>query len=140
MLPFAEKHEVRICVEPVWPPAGASFLNPLAVRDFVDGFDSEFVRVYFDAGNVLISGFPQHWIRILGDRIYRMHIKDFLVQPRVFTYLLHGDVPWQETMDALREIGYDGWMTFECEREPLYADPEEGIRWTSRAMDIIFAM
>ena len=140
ILPLAERHGVHLCLEPVWPPFGASFLNPLPLRDFIDGFGSDYLNCYFDVANVLISGFPQHWIRILGKRIYRVHAKDFRADVRAFTYLLHGDVPWKQVMAALREVGYDGWMTFECERVPLRADPEEGIRQTSRALDLIFAM
>jgi len=35
------------------------------------------VRAYFDVGNVVLFGFPQHWIRILGGRISKVHLKDF---------------------------------------------------------------
>ena len=141
ILPIAERTGVRICLEPVWPKFGGSFIEPLGLRDFIDSFDNEFVRAYFDVGNVLVWTYPQHWIRILGDRIYRVHVKDFktgIGNIQGFTHLLHGDVPWQAVMEAFEEIGYDGWIT--CELPPLPGDPDEGIKTTSRALDLIFAM
>ena len=77
ILPIAERTGVRLCIEPVWPKFGGSFIEPLGLRDFIDSFDNEFVRAYFDVGNVLVWTYPQHWIRILGNRIYRVHVKDF---------------------------------------------------------------
>ena len=35
------------------------------------------MRAYFDVGNVVITGYPQDWIRTLGKRIVKLHIKDF---------------------------------------------------------------
>jgi hexulose-6-phosphate isomerase len=49
----------------------------LEFRDFVDKFNSEYVEAYFDVGNVLLTGYPEHWIRILNKRIKKVHIKDF---------------------------------------------------------------
>ncbi len=141
ILPIAERTGVRICLEPVWPKFGGSFIEPLGLRDFVDSFDNEYLRVYFDVGNVLVWTYPQHWIRILGDRIYRVHVKDFktnIGSIQGFTHLLHGDVPWPQVMEAFREIGYDGWIT--CELPPLPGDAVEGIRQTSRSLDLIFEM
>ena len=141
LLPIAERFGVHVCLEPVWPKYGGSFIEPLGLRDFIDEFDNEYLRAYFDVGNVLVWTFPQHWIRILGERIYRVHVKDFrtdIGNIQGFTHLLHGDVPWRNVMAAFREIGYDGWIT--CELPPLRGDPEEGIRDTSKALDLIFAM
>lgn len=50
-------------------------LSPLEFRDFVDKFDSEYVGVYFDVGNVLLTGYPEHWIKILGKRIKKSILK-----------------------------------------------------------------
>ncbi|MCY4110298.1 MAG: sugar phosphate isomerase/epimerase [Chloroflexi bacterium] len=141
ILPIAERTGVRLCIEPVWPKFGGSFIEPLGLRAFIDSYDNEFVRADFDVGTVLVCAYPQHWIRILGNRIYRVHVKDFktgIGNISGFTHLLHGDVPWAQVMEAFREIGYDGWIT--CELSPLPGDPDEGIRATSHALDLIFAM
>jgi L-ribulose-5-phosphate 3-epimerase len=99
---------VAICVENVW---NKFHLSPLEMRDYVDSFDSEFVKVYLDVGNMLLYGYPQQWIRTLGSRIKKVHFKDFRTSVGNgggFVGLLEGDVNWPEVMKAFDEIGYDG--------------------------------
>ena len=139
LAPEAERLGVTICVENVW---NFMLLSPLEMARFVDEIGSERVQVYFDVGNVVAFGFPEHWIRILGGRIKRVHFKDYR---RVagglhgFVDLLEGDVNWPEVMKAFKEVGYDGWAT--AEMIPTYATaPEQIILTTSRHMDAIFKM
>lgn len=73
-IPVAEEYKVTIGLENVW---NKFLLSPLEFRDFVDKFNSEYVGAYFDVGNVLLTGYPEHWIRILNKRIKKVHIKDF---------------------------------------------------------------
>ncbi|GIT72775.1 MAG: hypothetical protein Ct9H300mP28_25890 [Pseudomonadota bacterium] len=65
---------MAIAVENVW---NKFLLSPLEMREFIDNFNTSQVGVYFDVGNVLLTGYPDQWIRILGSRIKRVHIKDF---------------------------------------------------------------
>ena len=44
-------------------------------RRFLDEINSPFVGAYFDVGNIIYIGYPDQWIRILGPRIKRVHIK-----------------------------------------------------------------
>ncbi len=139
LLPVAEEHQVRLGLEPVW---NMFLLSPLEWKGLVDSFDSEWVSVYFDVGNVLLTGFPEQWIRILGPRITRVHVKDFkrsVATLAGFCHLLEGDVNWPEVMEALREIGYDGWLTAEVGPQSPYA-PEHLIHVTAQAMARILAM
>ena len=72
---------------------------------YIDEIDSEFVGAYFDVGNVLLFGFPEQWIRILGKRIFKVHVKDFNTKVgngHGFVPLLVGDVDWKEVRKALR--------------------------------------
>jgi hexulose-6-phosphate isomerase len=113
ILPGAEEAGVAICLENVW---NKFLLSPLEVRDFVDSFNSEMVGVYFDIGNVLLTGYPEQWIRILGKRIKRVHVKDFnrsIGTAEGFVDLLEGDVNFQTVQKALVDIGYDGYVTAE---------------------------
>ena len=113
ILPSAEKTGVVMCIENVW---NKFLLSPLEMRNFVDSFNSEMVGVYFDVGNVLLTGYPEQWIRILGKRIKRVHIKDFkcsIGTAEGFVDLLEGDVDFQTVKEALTEIGYDGYVTAE---------------------------
>jgi len=106
-LPEAEKYGVCMALENVW---NKFLLSPLEMRAFVDSFQSPLVAAYFDVGNVLLTGYPESWIRILGQRIRRVHVKDFrreVGNVHGFVNLLEGDVNWPEVMDALRAIAYD---------------------------------
>ena len=132
----AERLNIDLCVENVW---NGMFYSPIEFAGFVDGIGSPRVGVYFDVGNVLgYHQHPPHWIRFLGKRIRRVHIKDFKNAVGTlagFCDLLEGDVPWKESMSALREIGYDKSLIAEM------MPPAPGLlERTSEAMDKILAM
>jgi L-ribulose-5-phosphate 3-epimerase len=131
----AEKVKVSIAVENVW---NKFLYSPTEMRYFVDTFKSEFVGAYFDVGNVIPYGYPEQWIRILGKRIKRIHLKDFKAavgNANGFCDLLEGDVNWPEVIKALKEIGYDGPLTAEV--FPWKHYPEVLVKNTSCAMDAI---
>lgn len=113
ILPIAEQTGVVICIENVW---NKFLLSPLEMRDFIDSFKSKMVGAYFDVGNVMLTGYPEQWIRILGSRIKRIHIKDFkksIGTVEGFVDLLKGDVDFEAVKKALTDIGYDGYVTAE---------------------------
>lgn len=132
----AEECEVNIGIENVW---NKFLLSPLEMKDFIDKIGSEYVGSYFDVGNVLLTGYPEQWIRILGKRIKKVHIKDFKTSVgsiNGFCDLLEGDVDWREIMKALKEVGYDSHITAEI--VPPYKEyPEALIYNTSKSMDLI---
>ena len=101
-----------IGVEEVW---NKFLLSPVEFASYLDSFNSPWVKSYFDVGNVAISGYPQDWIRILGPRIVKLHIKDFKFAKREaqFTALREGEIDWPEVYKALAEIGYKGSATVE---------------------------
>ena len=141
-LPLAEKARVRICIENVW---NKFLLSPLEMRQFVEQFQSEWVGVYFDVGNTLAFGYPEHWIEILGNQIVRVHLKDYrraIGSVDGFVEILSGDVNWPAVMGALRGIGYTGWLTAELiPPVPFYKyAPDTLVLNTSRAMDALLAL
>src|SRR5512138_3469496 len=73
-LPLAEELGVKIAIENVW---NQFLLSPLEAARYVDEFKSPFVGWHFDAGNILLYGWPEQWIRILGPRIQKVHLKEF---------------------------------------------------------------
>lgn len=104
---------VTLAVENVW---NKFLLSPLEMREFIDGADSDYVCAYFDVGNILLTGYPDQWIRILGRRIKRVHVKDFSLTVGTvdgFVDLLEGDVDFDAVKRALTEVGYDGHVTAE---------------------------
>lgn len=136
LAPIAEELKVSIGVENVW---NKLLLSPLEMRDFIDKIGSDYVGAYFDVGNVVFSGYPEHWIRILGKRIKKVHFKDYRRSPgglNCFVDLLAGDVNWPEVRRAFADIGYDGWVTGEM--IPPYAHGASQIVYnTACSMDRI---
>ncbi len=110
LLPLAEELGVIIAVENVW---NKFLLSPLEFARYVDEFESPWLKAYFDIGNVILFGYSQDWIRTLGKRIVKIHLKDFKRRGYEWTNLLDGDVNWPEVRRALDEIGYDGFLTTE---------------------------
>lgn len=106
----AEALGVSIGIENVW---NKFLLSPLEMRNFLDQVGSEFVGSYFDVGNVVYSGYPEHWISILNKRIKKVHFKDYRRESgglSGFVDLLAGDVNYPEVIKALNEIGYDDYV------------------------------
>jgi hexulose-6-phosphate isomerase len=133
LIPLAKELNVIIAVEEVWN----KFLqSPIEFASYVDSFNSPSIRAYFDVGNVVINGYPQDWIRILGPRIAKLHIKDFKFAKREaqFVALREGEIDWPEVYKALAEIGYRGSATVE-----LAAGDKDYLREVSRRFDLILA-
>ncbi|MBM3210825.1 sugar phosphate isomerase/epimerase, partial [Candidatus Poribacteria bacterium] len=111
--PVILETNVYLCIENVW---NKFLLSPLEMSAFIDSFNLAMIGAYFDVGNVLLTGFPDQWIRILGKRIKRVHIKDFKKSVGTvegFVDLLEGDVDFEKVKTALADIGYDGYVTSE---------------------------
>ena len=139
LLPLAAASKIAIGLENVW---NKFLVDPFAMRAFIDQFNSDWLGAYFDVGNAMLVGYPEQWIRILGKRIKRVHLKDFrrgVGTADGFVDLLAGDVNWPEVMKALRDAGYSGPLT--AEMIPAYKHcPEVLIGNTSRAMDAILSL
>jgi L-ribulose-5-phosphate 3-epimerase len=112
LLPLAEELKVIIGIEEVW---NKFLLSPLEMVHYLDEFQTPWIRAYFDIGNCAITGYPQDWIRTLGKRIVKMHVKDFSFKKRVaeFSPLLEGEIDWKAVYAALAEIGYQSTATVE---------------------------
>jgi L-ribulose-5-phosphate 3-epimerase len=132
MLPMAEKLKVIIAVEEVW---NKFLLSPIEFARYVDDFQSPYLKAYFDVGNVVLYGYPQDWIRTLGNRIAKLHLKDFQFKQghAEWVPLREGDINWKEIYSALNEIGYRGSATVELPGGDLPYLTE-----VSRRVDLIF--
>ncbi len=120
LIPLAEELNVTLALEEVW---NKFLLSPLEFARYIDEYDSPRIRAYFDVGNVVLYGYPQDWIRTLGKRIAKLHIKDFSFTRDKATGKLiaawvplgEGDIDWLAVYDALGDIGYEGMATLELE-------------------------
>jgi len=137
-LPYAESKKVCLTPENVW---NKFLVSPLEMRAFVDQFQSPWVQVHFDVGNIMQYGYPQDWILTLGKRIRRIHLKDYKLSTRAeqgrFVGLLEGDVDWKAVMGALVKTGYRGSLAPEYGHDPN--DPDQ-LKKLSQAVDKILAM
>jgi hexulose-6-phosphate isomerase len=111
LLPEAEKAGIVIAIEEVW---NKFLLSAPEFARYIDEFQSPWIKAYFDVGNVVEYGFPQEWIRELGPRIAKVHIKEY-AKPNRFDYAL-GDgkeIDWPAIRKAFEDVGYHGWITAE---------------------------
>lgn len=136
LAPEAERLGVSIGVENVW---NKFLLSPLEFARFIDEIGSSHVGAYFDAGNVLVYGFPDQWIRILSQRIKKVHVKDFKTNIGNITGFcnpLQGDVPWVKVRAALESIGYDEYVTAEVDGYKI--EHELGLKHIAESLRSVF--
>jgi L-ribulose-5-phosphate 3-epimerase len=110
LIPDAQKHGIKIAIEEVW---NKFLLSPLEFARYIDEFESPWVGAYFDVGNVVEFAYPEEWIRELGKRILKVHIKEYKKEKRFNYRLGEGEIDWAAVSAALREAGYTGWVTAE---------------------------
>lgn len=139
-LPAAEKHGVDILVENVW----ASFLiSALDVERYVDEIGHPRFGAYFDVGNNVRWGVPQHWIEVLGDRIGKLDIKEWDenkhkaegLRAGFGSELGEGTIDWAAVRAALKKIGFRGWATAE-----VRGGDRERMRDISERMDKVLGL
>jgi len=120
LIPLAAELNITIAIEEVW---NKFLLSPLEFARYIDEYQSPQVRAYFDVGNVVLYGYPQDWIRTLGKRIAKLHIKDFSFKHQkgtddsvaAWVGLGEGDIDWTAVYAALRDVDYEGTATLELD-------------------------
>ncbi|MDZ4687816.1 MAG: sugar phosphate isomerase/epimerase family protein [Planctomycetaceae bacterium] len=119
-LPLAQELNIKILFENVW---NNFLLSPLETARYIDEFQTPLVGSYFDVGNMIRYGWPEHWIQTLGPRIGKLDIKEYSrkiandegVGKGFRAEIGDGDdgCDWPAVMTALKAIGYSGWATAE---------------------------
>jgi L-ribulose-5-phosphate 3-epimerase len=110
VLLLAEELDVKLALEHVHD----GFL-PTSVElvRFVDELDSPAAAIHFDVGNALRIGDPARWIDELGERIFKVDLKDWSRDRGFDVGLGEGEADWPAVAAALARIGYDGWVSAE---------------------------
>jgi hexulose-6-phosphate isomerase len=116
LIPDAERHGIKIAIEEVW---NRFLLSPVEFARYIDELDSPWIGAYFDVGNVVEYGFPAEWIRELGKRILKVHVKEYARANRFNYPLGEGEIDWPAVRQALVDVGYEGWITAEVPRKGL---------------------
>lgn len=141
-IPVARDTGVKISIENV----GNDFIiTPQQAVDYLDAINSEWVGWHFDIGNAGRYGPAEKWIQALGNRIVRIHIKDYSTKPAepgskgsARPKLLEGETNWPAVMKALDNAGYSGWGI--SEQPGNQAADVETARDLAQRMDRIFAI
>jgi L-ribulose-5-phosphate 3-epimerase len=139
-VPLAEELGVKIAIEDVW---NHFLLSPLEAARYVDEFNSPAVGWHFDVGNILNYGWPEQWIRILGPRVQKLHIKEFSLKKRdsqglwkgFDVKLMEGDINWPAVMKAVDDTHYHGWAI----TEQGGGDSPEGLKDLAERLSKILA-
>lgn len=137
LLPNAEKLGVSLNIENIF--FNGYLMTPMEMADFVDHFDSEYVNVHFDTGNIMMFQYPEHWIEHLGPRIRNVHLKEFTKDGtdyslESFRPLLDGTTDWPAVIEAFDDTWYKGYLTFEYFR-PWSHYPEALIYQTADSLN-----
>lgn len=139
VLPLCEQLGIKIALENVW---NQFLLSPVEAVRYIDEFNSPWIGMHFDVGNIVNYGWPEHWIRALNKRILKLDIKEFSRSKRdkeglwkgFGVELLEGDCDWPAVMAALDEIGYRGWGCLEVPGGDL-----NRLKFLSERLDRIYA-
>lgn len=140
-IPLAAELGVQISIENVWNDFIIS--EEQAVR-YLDEINSPWVQWHFDTGNIIRYGDPIAWIKALGKRITRVHIKEYSrdramrsgdVWQGFRAPLLEGANNWPGIMKALDEVGYNGYLI----TEQPGGDTPEGLRDLCQRLEKIIA-
>lgn len=119
-IPYAEKKRIHILIENVW---NTFLIDPLTMARYIDELDSPYVKSYFDVGNVVRWGWPQHWIEVLAERIVKIHVKEYNLEVAMnegmrkgFEFPMgQGSISWDRVREELKKIDYRGWATAEVD-------------------------
>ncbi len=124
LLPYCQKFNIKVALENMWKTytkrkhiAASACGTPEDFVRYLDALDSEWFVGCLDLGHcTLTDDEPQRAIRVLGkERIKALHVhdNDYVNDSHALPYL--GLINWDETLEALAEIGYDGEFTYEAD-------------------------
>ena len=120
--PYCEEYGVKVAVENMWQQPGALKIDhstcsrPEEFVRYVDTLNSEWFVACLDIGHAPIVGVdPCDLIRALGkDRLKALHVHDVDGKGDLHTLPYLSKVNWDSVCAALKEIGYEGDLTFEA--------------------------
>ena len=125
LLPFAKEHGVKIATENMWGWDSVNhhvaFASCATAEDFnanLDAVNDDSFVACLDIGHAEMRGnnttAPQ-MIRALGKRLQALHIHDNNLKNDSHQIPFSMDIDFTAVVDALREIGYNGYFTLEAD-------------------------
>ena len=129
-LPFAKEHGVKIATENMWNWTKENGLDQAAAaacshhdnfNAHLDAVNDEFLVACLDIGHAEMRGLGTNstdMIKALGSRLQALHIHDNEgVEDQHILPFGRGNIDWQDFMDGLKEINYEGIFNFEIPGE-----------------------
>ena len=119
LIPTAAKEGVIIGIENVW---NNLWCTPEFFAAFTLSFDNPWVKPHFDLGNHTKYSRCEEWLKLLGNSIVKLDLKDFAVHevkgkrgggPGDWAPIGHGTIDWKNVRKTLEEIRYSGWVSME---------------------------
>ena len=113
LVPYAEKYNVKIALENMpnpYVPCGS--VEELA--ECIDAVNSPYLVACLDVGHSTAVGCDAgEAVRILGSRLHCLHVHDNDGKHDFHWFPYYGVTNWTNFTDALKEIGYAGYMSIE---------------------------
>ncbi len=117
--------------------------SPGEYARFIADVDHPSVQAYLDFGNGMSVGpsYPENWVTALKGHVAMVHAKDYDRGFRAYVCCGQGDLPWETTFAALREVGYDDYLIVETPPRGGRGQPtraaglqaaEISLRWLAR--------
>jgi len=138
VLEWAERYKIIINVE----PHGPYTTNPDTMEQILSFYDSPYLRMNMDTGNVFIAGQdPVKFLKRFRDKVSHCHIKDVSAELAEavrggMTGIACSVIGIGEGVNAdniagcielLKDMDWDGWLSIECEAAP--GKIEQSIEW-----------
>ena len=134
LVPYCEKYNIKVAVENMWQldPAEEKYVvdstcsRPEEFCEYVDAIDSEWIVACLDLGHAPIVGQDvPNMIRALGHRLQALHVHDNDLKDDLHLPPYSGKMDFNAICSALKEIGYNGDITFECDSTTVLKYPAE---------------
>lgn len=134
LLPFVERAEklgIKLCLENIFDVVAHDRVIRLfgsradELGELVDRINCDHVGVCWDCGHAHIAMLDQkESLKILGDKVWTTHVHDNRGQYSNDLHIppFYGSLNWENFMQGLKEINYQGTLNFEIERHSIPLD------------------
>jgi sugar phosphate isomerase/epimerase len=123
LIPHCQEFGIRVAVENMWQHhpwpriTHSTCSTPEEMNSYLDALDSLWITGCLDVGHAsLVGQSPDAFVLAMGaNRLGALHIHDVSKTEDSHTLPYQGVIDWGKFMPALRSIGYEGDLTFECD-------------------------
>ena len=152
LIPYCEEFGIKVACENMWQrnPIGKGIVDSTCSRaeefcDYIDTINNENIVACLDIGHISLTGEDVgHMIRTLGKRIKCLHVHDTDGKTDLHTIPFNAGNDFPMIMKTLKEVGYEGDLTFEADKfitpfpVEMYPDVSRFMERTGRALINIF--